>query len=119
MTDLENVFRVYELAKQGDAKAQDTLGDCYYNGEGVEQDYMEAVKWYRKAADQGNSDAQAMLGYCYLYGLGVEENINEAVKRFRKLADQGDDSLASLVATLEEIIKCKEPILGVLCPDFL
>jgi len=27
------------------------------NGEGVEQDYAEAVKWYIKAAEQGYADA--------------------------------------------------------------
>ena len=34
-------------------------------GEGVEQDYAEAVKWYRLAAEQGNADAQYNLGYAY------------------------------------------------------
>ena len=33
--------------------AQRELGDCYYNGEGVDQDYEEAVKWYEKAAGTG------------------------------------------------------------------
>ena len=28
----------------------------YYNGEGVPQDYKEAVKWYTKAAEQGLAD---------------------------------------------------------------
>jgi len=26
---------------------------CYENGEGVEQDWEEALKWYRKAEEQG------------------------------------------------------------------
>ena len=29
------------------------LGDCYYKGQGVPQDYAQAVSWYRKAAEQG------------------------------------------------------------------
>ena len=33
--------------------------------EGVEQDYVEAVKWYRLAAEQGNADAQYNLGVAY------------------------------------------------------
>ena len=41
------------LAEQGDAKVQSNLGFMYQNGQGVAQDYAEAVKWYRKAADQG------------------------------------------------------------------
>ncbi|MBY0345945.1 MAG: SEL1-like repeat protein [Neisseriaceae bacterium] len=30
----------------------------YYNGEGVEQNDAEAVRWYKKAAEQGHADAQ-------------------------------------------------------------
>jgi TPR repeat protein len=41
---------------------QNNLGVMYYGGEGVPQDYAEAVKWYRKAADQGYAPAQAGLG---------------------------------------------------------
>jgi hypothetical protein len=33
----------------------------YYNGEGVKQDYAEAIKWFQKAADQGDADALALL----------------------------------------------------------
>ena len=33
-------------------------------GQGVPQDYAEAVKWYRLAAEQGNADAQYNLGRC-------------------------------------------------------
>jgi TPR repeat protein len=41
------------IAEQGDAFAQFSLGIMYDNGEGVPQDYAEAVKWYRLAAEQG------------------------------------------------------------------
>ena len=37
----------------------------YDEGQGVPQDYAEAVKWYRMAADQGNADAQSNLGFMY------------------------------------------------------
>ena len=38
------------LAEQGDADAQALLGSAYYFGDGVEQDYGEAVHWSRRAA---------------------------------------------------------------------
>lgn len=41
------------LAAQGDADAQYNLGVMYDNGQGVIQDYAEAVNWYRLAAKQG------------------------------------------------------------------
>ena len=34
------------LAEQGNASAQNNLGWMYYKGQGVPQDYAEAVKWY-------------------------------------------------------------------------
>ncbi len=40
------------FAEQGDANAQFNLGVMYDKGQGVPQDYAEAVKWYRKAVEQ-------------------------------------------------------------------
>ncbi len=74
-------------AKQGDANAQKSLGD-YYKGEGAEQSYEEAAKWYLKAAEQGNADAQLRLGHCYYEGEGVEQSYEEAVKWYLKAAEQ-------------------------------
>lgn len=72
------------------AKEWNHLGNCYYHGQGVEQDYVEAVKWYRKSADQGYAWAQNNLGSCYYMGRGVEQDYVETVKWFRKSADQGN-----------------------------
>jgi len=30
---------------------------CYYNGDGVQQDYAEAVYWFSMAATQGHAEA--------------------------------------------------------------
>jgi len=38
------------LAEQSSAQAQYNLGVMYRNGQGVQQDYTEALKWYRKSA---------------------------------------------------------------------
>ena len=77
-------------AKQGNAGAQFMLGLCYANGEGVAKDYVEGMKWYRKAAEQGDAVAQFMLGGCYYQGEGVAKDFVEAVKWFRKAAEQGN-----------------------------
>ena len=60
-------------AEQGDAVAQSTLGVMYANGQGVPQDYQEAVRWGRRAAEQGNADAQIFLGGMYYKGSGSED----------------------------------------------
>jgi len=39
-----------KAAEQGYAKAQNCLGEKYYNGDRITHDYSEAVKWFRKAA---------------------------------------------------------------------
>jgi TPR repeat protein len=52
-------------ANQGDAVAQIDLGDCYYEGKGVKQDYKLAVKYYQLAADREFAYAQNNLGKCY------------------------------------------------------
>jgi TPR repeat protein len=59
------------LAKQGDARAQSSLGLLYEAGKGVPQDYETAVKWYKLAAEQGDASAQSSLGLMYGKGQGV------------------------------------------------
>ena len=51
----------------------------YECGDGVMQDYDEALQWYLMAAEQGYGDAQFRLGMMYKEGLGVEEDEAEAV----------------------------------------
>jgi TPR repeat protein len=36
-----------QAAEQGQAAAQNSLGDMYVNGQGVPQDYGQAMSWYR------------------------------------------------------------------------
>ena len=67
-------------AEQGDALAQYILGLYYEDGQGVIQDYEEAVKWIRLAAEQGNEVAQNNLGLCYEHGEGVIQDYKEAYK---------------------------------------
>jgi hypothetical protein len=89
-------------AKQGDARAQFDLGNIYYHGQGVPQDYTEAFRWYRKAADQGYAGGEDGLGYMYLYGLGVPQDYAEALRWYRKAADHGDAKGQNAVALMYE-----------------
>ena len=78
-----------KAAESGDAVAQYNLGVMHYDGEGVPQDYAEAVKWFRLAADQGHAWAQHSLGVMHYDGEGVPQDYAEAVKWYRLAADQG------------------------------
>ena len=69
-----------EGAEQGDAPAQFNLALLYYDGQGVPQNYTEAVKWFRKAADQDYVKAMHNLGLMYAKGQGVPQDYVEAHK---------------------------------------
>ena len=76
-------------SEQDTAEIALSKGNDYSLGRGVEQDYAEAVKWYRKSAAQGSADAQFNLGLMYFKGQCVEQDDEEAVEWFRKAAAQG------------------------------
>jgi hypothetical protein len=83
-------FSLYQgLAEQGSPAAQNLLGLMYNDGQGVAQDYNQAVVWYHKAADQGFSVAQYDLGNMYANGRGVAKDEAQAVAWYRKAAEQG------------------------------
>ena len=83
MRKLEDFNTLKALAEQGDNRAQKHLGSRYYYGRGgVEQNYEEAIKWFKAAG------WHEKLGMCYLYGHGVLQNFEEAVKCFLAADDK-------------------------------
>jgi TPR repeat protein len=77
------------LAEQGNNTAQALLGFMYGHGQGLQEDGVEALRWYRKAAEQGDAGAQSNLGLLYVQGRGTPQDFGKAVKWLRKSADQG------------------------------
>ena len=59
----------------------------YHKGQGVKQDYFEAVKWYQKAAEQGDGTAQRNLGIMFYFGRGVRQDKYQAREWFGKACD--------------------------------
>ena len=92
--------RYRKAAVQGYADAQYNLGDMYYLGRGVPQDYAEAMKWYRKAATQGHAWAQISLGGMYHDVRGVPKDYAEAMKWYRKAAAQEHDSAQYILGNM-------------------
>jgi TPR repeat protein len=62
----------------------------YQQGQGVNQDDKQAVKWFRLAAKQGFAKAQYNLGVMYQQGQGVSQDYKTAVKWYALAAEQGD-----------------------------
>ena len=87
--NVSDIEALHISAEQGDAKAQNNLGSAYYNGQNVQQDYGEAVKWWRRAGWQGVAEAQNSLGNAYYNGEGVPKNYAGAVQWWRQAAKQG------------------------------
>jgi len=85
-TELEILINA---AEQGDAEAQEQLGQMYENGKNVDQDESKAVRWYLKAAENGQKEAQANLGLMCVEGRGIEQDHKRAYKWFLKAAKQG------------------------------
>ena len=86
---MDNQTKKLLLALGGDAAAQNDLGCAYSKGQGVEQDFAEAIKWWRKAADLDLPGAALNLGLAYLSGQGVPQDYTEAARWNRKAAEQG------------------------------
>jgi len=89
-------------AEQGDAEAQYNLGEAYTKGEGIPQDYAEAVKWTRKAAEQDYPRAQYNLGEAYEIGWGVPQDYISAYMWFNIAASNGNKSAAVELENLAE-----------------
>ena len=88
-------------AEMGDATAQYNLGYCYENGKGAAMDYVEAVKWYRKAAEQGDSYAQYSLGCDYSNGTGVLKDYVEGYKWMLLASANGSQNAAKSIPMFE------------------
>lgn len=90
-------------AKSGDAQAQYDLGEAYYNADGVDENFEEALMWYKKAAAKGHLEAEYSTAYLLDYGEGTEENNAEAVKWYNKAAKKGHDlAQYQLALTLQD-----------------
>jgi TPR repeat protein len=92
--DAATAFRLWlPLAERGNAVAQFGVGVLYGRGDGVPQNYPEALRWLRSAAEQGNSSAQQALGFMYEDGTGVPQDHAQAHMWFNLAARSGDDRL--------------------------
>lgn len=86
---LSQSYDLLTRAETGDVTAQLMLGDMFAAGEGVPQDYVEAVYWYRLAAKRGIAKAQLSLGLLYSQGQGVDQSIAIAYQWAAVAAAQG------------------------------
>jgi hypothetical protein len=91
----KEAIRWYSIAaKLGDVDAESRLGDFYYRGEGVQQDYNEALKYFKEVVGHEDDDrsyfevlnAAFMLGTMYEKGEGVQRDYVNAVNLYKLAA---------------------------------
>lgn len=72
-------------AEKGDAGRQVELARKFY----AKAMYIDAYKWYEKAAQQNNGDGYNGLGCCYLLGHYVDKDLTKAFELFSKASELG------------------------------
>lgn len=100
-----NIFKKWNmgytktLAESGDRESAYKMGNYYYEGKIVKQDFVEAVKWFADASRWGfrrvdaerngglrvagpHPQAAEILARCYRDGIGVNKNIFYAILLF-------------------------------------
>jgi len=87
-----------QKAKNGDAKAQNTLFWCHWDGNGVTKDYTSAVYWHIRAAEQDNAMAQYSPAKCYANGRGVTKDKKLANYWMKQAANAKDDEAVRLMS---------------------
>ena len=70
------------------AKAAAYLGRFHLRGEGVEQNYAKALRWFKLGLQNGDSFCQYEIGLMYLLGLGVPKDPVTAAEYFKAAAKQ-------------------------------
>src|SRR4029077_9361151 len=84
----QDFYALRAPAAAGDAQAQFALGNQYFSGVGVPQDYGQALLWFTKSANQGFAPAQNQLGYMYQHKFGVPRDYKRALAYYRSAAKQ-------------------------------
>lgn len=72
----------------------------YYNGEGVQRNSKEAIKWYEKAAAMGHVEAMLVLGNIYYMGQGILKDDETAFKWYTKAADLGSAAAMNYIGNM-------------------
>ncbi|CBZ02792.1 hypothetical protein FDB72_02750 [Clostridium botulinum] len=74
------------LVDKEEILAMNIIGEMYCK----EQNYKEAMYWYKKAAEKGNSTSMNKIGVMYYEGKGVEQDYQKAMYWYKKSSQEGN-----------------------------
>lgn len=95
----ETFKKQLKSAIDGDANAQNNVGNAFYSGKGVKSDKDSAFKWYTLAASQGHSTAQYSV-CVILLNQGTSVDRKRGIEYCEQAASQGDKSAIALLKKL-------------------
>ena len=86
--DYEKAVKKFrEAARYGFAPALANFGKCYYNGKGVNESKILAMRYFEMAAEKGNNLAMHSLGDIYHEGEIATKNDSLAYEYYQKAAE--------------------------------
>ena len=104
--DYPRSMAAYKVAGEwGIAGCQWQVGSMYYDGEGVDVDYAQALPWIEKAAAQDHPQAVVTLGVMYHEGKGVTPSFRRAREYYERAIELGSSDAVKDMQDLTEIIQ--------------
>ncbi|MFI3328863.1 MAG: leucine-rich repeat protein [bacterium] len=90
--DLNEAIKWHKLAyENGSGASANDIGNFYYSGRGVAQDYKIAFEWHMKGALLGEPVALNQVGISYNLGKGVEQNYEKSFYWLKEAAYKKND----------------------------
>lgn len=113
--DYQSALAVWlPLASEGDAVAQNYVGEIYEKGLGADKNYQQAAFWYQKAAESENARAMMNLGLLYEKGLGVDKNLVAALELYRKASGVDENAILLSVEAKQHLESEKQSLANAL-----
>ena len=108
--DMNNIIKLYEDAiNNTNFKAMYILGDKYYRGDKIEQDYDLAMFYFRMAARYNYGRAEFNIGKMYELGLGIIKSYEKAIEWYKLASTHGEvkalESMGDVYWDKKEFIK--------------
>jgi tetratricopeptide (TPR) repeat protein len=91
----------FKAAAEHSTQAAFNLGQCYFGGQGTEQDVPKALEYWKKAAEDGHGRAAACAAMAYLSGEGVQCDAALARRLAERAAELNDPSGLVLLGELQ------------------
>lgn len=108
--NMNNIIKLYEDAiNNNNYKAMYILGDKYYRGYKIKQDYDLAMFYFRMAAKYNYGRAEFNIGKMYELGLGIIKSYEKAIEWYKLASTHGEvkalESMGDVYWDKKEFIK--------------